>query len=403
MTIGIVATFVLWLFVAPQAVQVLTVSMKFPSFTAIVASIWVGIKGQPCLTLEAHFASRQRNNLDFVRLFAACMVLFGHSFTLMLASPGNPFPPDPATLAVYMYLPFAQGLPGTALHIFFFISGVLVTRSFFHHQTRFSDFVRARVLRIVPAYWVCTLLLACVVGPWLSTLSAPVYLRHPDTWLFVWKNMTFSIIYTLPGVMAKNPFGPSVNGSVWTIPLEIQMYGWVLLLGVLGVLKKRFLFLLFFFTCLFLYGYANKTFIFITPSGEPRLWVFFFFGTLSTLYADKLKISPVWLCATGVLLGWFWQYGNHWFDILGAAWLSYALLVFGFHRYFKYLDVGRIGDFSYGVYLYAFPIQQILVHFYQEQLNGWLLALLALLVTLPLAALSWYGLEKPVLRWKRSQ
>ncbi len=353
------------------------------------------------MTLDAHFAGRQRNNLDFVRLFAACMVLFGHSFTLILASPGNLFPHDPITLWVYNHLPFGQGLPGTALHIFFFISGVLVTRSFFNHQTRLIDFFKARVLRIVPAYWLSTLLLAYVIGPWLTTLNVSDYLRHPETLWFVWKNMTFSIVFTLPGVLADNPFGPSVNGSVWTIPLELQMYGWVLLLGIMGALKKRSMFLLFFLACLLLYGYTNKAFVFISPSGESRLWVFFFFGTLATLYADKLRISPLWMCVTGVLLSWFWQHGNHWFDILGAAWLSYALLVFGFHHYFKFLDVGRFGDFSYGVYLYAFPVQQILIHFYKDQLNGWLVALLTLLITLPIDALSWYGLEKPALRWKR--
>lgn len=357
----------------------------------------------PNLTLEAHFSGGQRNNLDLVRLFAACIVLFGHSFTLIRSTPSNQFPHDPVTLWVYDHLPFGQGLPGTALHIFFFISGVLVTRSFFNHQNKLIDFVKARLLRIVPAYWMSTLLLACVVGPWLSTLSFMDYFRTPETLGFIWKNMVFSIVYTLPGVLTNNPFGPSVNGSVWTIPLELQMYGWVLLLGSMGALKKRVMFVLFFLVCLLLYGYTNNAFIFISPSGEPRLWVFFFFGTLATLYADKLKISPFWMCVTGMLLGWFWQHGNHWFDILGAAWLSYALLVFGFHHYFKNLDVGRIGDLSYGVYLYAFPVQQILIHFYKDQLNGWLVALLTLLITLPIAAISWYVLEKPVLKWKRTR
>lgn len=367
------------------------------------SAIWSGVKGQRSQTLAAHFASGQRNNLDFVRLFAACMVLFGHSFTLILASPENRFPHDPVTLWVYNHLPFGEGLPGTALHIFFFISGVLVTRSFCNHHTRIIDFVKARLLRIVPAYWMSTLLLAYVLGPWLSTLSVSDYLLHPQTWWFVWKNMTFSIVYTLPGVLENNPFGPSVNGSVWTIPLELQMYGWVLLLGVLGVLKKRSAFLFFFLACIVFYGFTEKSYIFISPAGQPRLWVFFFFGTLATLYADRLTISPVWMGITGVLLAWFWQHGNHWFDILGAAWLSYALLVFGFHRYLKYLDVGRVGDFSYGVYLYAFPVQQTLIHFYKDQLNGWQVALLTLVITLPIAAVSWFGLERPALKLKRAR
>jgi len=376
--------------------------MKTFSLLPTNSKLWAILSARHSLTLGAHFSSGQRNNLDFVRLLAACMVLFGHSFTLMQSSASADFSHDPMTRQVYDHLPFGQGLPGTALHIFFFISGLLVTRSFFNHQTRLIDFIRARVLRIAPAYWASTLLLAYVIGPWLSTLTVTDYLNHPETWLFVWKNAMFSIVYNLPGVLTSNPFGPSVNGSVWSIPLELQMYGWVLILGLTGALRKRFLFLVFFLVCLVLYGSADKSFIFISPSGEPRLWVFFFFGTLATLYADEIKISPLWMALTGALLGWFWQHGNHWFDIVGAAWLSYALLVFGFHRYFKNMDVGRIGDFSYGVYLYAFPVQQILIHFYQQQLNGWLVALLTLLITLPVAALSWYGVEKPALQWKRT-
>ncbi len=354
-------------------------------------------------TLEEHFASGQRNNFDILRLFAACMVLFGHSFTLILATPQDRFPHDPVTLWVYAHLPFGQGLPGTGLHIFFFISGVLVTRSFFNHQARIFTFIKARLLRIVPAFWVNTLLLAAVMGPCLSTLSFSNYFGHPDTWIFVWRNMSFLNMFTLPGVFTANPFGPAVNGAVWTIPLELQMYGWVLLLGLLGVLRKRFLFLTFFAAGIILYGLTGQSYIFISPSGEPRLWVFFFLGTLATLYAEELVISPWSMVLGGLLIGLTWQHGNRWFDVLGAAWLSYALLVFCYHRYFRKIDVGRIGDFSYGVYLYAFPVQQILISFFKDSLNGWLVALWTLAITVPLAAVSWYWVEKPALRLKQSR
>jgi Acyltransferase family len=112
----------------------------------------VGASNQPsqrALTLDACLRRGQPNNFDFLRLFSACLVLFGHSFTLLEASPAERFPHDPATLLIFKYMPFGQGLPGTGLHIFFFISGLLVTLSFLNHRKNPLLFVQARVLRII--------------------------------------------------------------------------------------------------------------------------------------------------------------------------------------------------------------------------------------------------------------
>ncbi len=98
-----------------------------------------------------------------------------------------------------------------------------------------------------------------------------------------------------------------------------------------------------------------------------------------------------------------WKAGNPWFDVIGAVWFCYAILVFGFFQYFKFIDIGRVGDFSYGIYLYAFPVQQTLIYFFKNSLNGWLLVFFATAVTLPLAMISWYLVEKPALKLKASR
>ena len=89
-------------------------------------------------------------------------------------------------------------------------------------------------------------------------------------------------------------------------------------------------------------------------------------------------------------------------DVIGAATLGYSILVFAFFRHFRSIDVGRIGDYSYGVYLYAFPVQQSLIYFFKNSMTAWQLVLYSLSLTLVLAAVSWHVIEKPALRLKRS-
>jgi peptidoglycan/LPS O-acetylase OafA/YrhL len=75
------------------------------------------------------------------------------------------------------------------------------------------------------------------------------YFKNPETWKFFWQNMLMVPYYYLPGVFTANPFGASINGSTWTIPLEVQMYVWVLLLGLIGLLTRRALFAALFLIC----------------------------------------------------------------------------------------------------------------------------------------------------------
>jgi peptidoglycan/LPS O-acetylase OafA/YrhL len=357
--------------------------------------------GHQARTLDACLGKGQPNNFDFLRLFAACMVLFGHSFTLLEASPADRFPHDPVTLLIFKYMPFGQGLPGTGLHIFFFISGLLVTLSFINHKKNPLLFVWARALRILPAYWVSTLVLLLLVGTWYTTLPLQDYFKNPETWTFFWRNMLMAPYYYLPGVFTTNPFGASINGSTWTIPLEVQMYAWVFFFGLIGVLSRRLIFVAFFLICAGVQIIFAEDYIFLLQPGEPRLWIFFFVGMLAALYSKHIVISPkLWVIFTLIYFA-AWQHENKWLNLLGAAYFAYSLLVFATYKYYSFLDVGKFGDYSYGIYLYSFPVQQLLIHTLKPQMNGWLFSLLSFLVCLPLAVASWHILEKPAMQLKR--
>lgn len=354
-------------------------------------------------TLASHFAEGHRNNFDFVRFFAACLVLFGHSFTMLESTPQFKYPSDPVTNLIHPYLPFGQGLPGTGVHIFFFVSGLLVTQSFLR-RCGLWGFAKARLLRIVPAFWVNTLLMALVLGPLMTEWPLAQFLSSRVTWEYIFLNLPFWPQQVhLPGVFQNIPFAPAVNGSIWTLPLELQMYGWVVLLGLAGALARRRAFALLFTVLLIYFAVTGKSYMFLTSTGEPRLWVFFFWGIFACLYADRLPISPRLLGLAALPVAALWPTDSLMFQIVAAGWFSYALLVFAYWRYLPALDLSRYGDFSYGIYLYCFPVQQTLISFILPHyaLSGWELAPLTFLVTLPIAAASWYLVEKPALALKK--
>lgn len=356
--------------------------------------------GHP-ISLDQYLRQGAPNNLDFVRIFAAFLVLFGHSFTLLWSNPQNVFPHDPVSAKILQKLPFQEGLPGIGVHIFFFISGLLVTRSFFNHQNRVFSFIKARLLRILPAYVVCILVIALLAGPFLTNIGFNEYFKSAELREFLKFNLTFTGLSTLPGVFVGNPFGRAVNGSLWTIPYELQLYGWVLLLGLLTVLKRKGIFSILFAYVLLAYcgsGYSN---MFLNME-VARLWILFFLGVAAAVYADKIILSPLALLALFVTLALTWKAGNPWFDVIGSALFGYAILVFAFVRYIRFIDVGRVGDYSYGVYLYAFPVQQSLIYFFKHTINAWELVLYTAVITLVLAAASWHAIEKPALRLKSS-
>src|SRR4051794_29915781 len=176
---------------------------------------------------EAERHRRGANNFDLLRLFAAGCVLFTHSFAL--TDTGEP---------AWSRTTLDGGSLGVL--IFFAISGFLVARSW-SYDPRLLSFCAKRALRLLPALVVCLLLTALVLGPLVTTLSTSSYLENPATKRFVLDNATLQTRYTLPGVFGDvpNPHPTIVNGSLWTLPLEVKSYFLIAALGCLGALVAR--------------------------------------------------------------------------------------------------------------------------------------------------------------------
>ena len=343
------------------------------------------------------YATGRDNNFNLVRFLAAFAVLWSHSYAIVLG-PQNHEP----WVRWLGYTP-----AGMAVDVFFVTSGFLVTASLLRLDD-FKAFVRARALRIFPALVVMSLLLAFVLGPAFTTLSMPDYFAHSDTWKFIVKNSTIltGVKFKLPGVFADNPMGAAANGSLWTLPFELRCYlllalAWWLASFAKSAHVRAFVRIVVVGTALMLAGfwYAHAT-------GYKhwhtfRLIYMFFVGAAFWIFRDRipmrtsiaLALAVPLVVAIAVPKYFFWVYPLVvaylvlWFAYVPGGWLR------GFNK---------LGDYSYGIYIYAFPVQQALWAAVPSITPMQMFAA-ATVVTIPLAAGSWHLVEKPMLARKSAK
>ncbi len=348
----------------------------------------------PISTLESRWRSRGENNFDFLRFLAAAFVIFSHSFALR----GVAWEPLHRLTG---YQSFGQ----LGVGIFFVMSGLLITRSWLE-RPEIVGFVRKRALRVLPGFFCALLFCAFVVGPLATQLSMPAYFGTARTYGYLRNAVIFYQQHTLPGAFTDTPF-KSVNGSLWTLPGEIMCYGALLVLGVAHGLSRRVFgriaaaLIAYWLVQFFLAVGADPVpaRVLATPRSECSMW--FLLGSLSYVYRDRLKLNR-WgaLVAASVCLatlstdegypfniGYLAAFPCVTYLILYAAQLRAPVL----HRW------ARLGDPSYGMYIYAFPLQQLIVHWLGREIGAGAMFALSMAAVLPIAYASWHWVEKPMI------
>lgn len=334
--------------------------------------------------------SRARG-MDVLRLAAATLVIVAHSYVLT----GNAEPlrrfggPDFGDIAV---------------SVFFAISGFLVTASWLS-DPRLRAFLVRRGLRILPGLWVVLLLTTIVAGLLVTDLAAVHYLTSLETWRYpLERSIVFSTRNVLPGVFTGNP-DTAVNGSLWTLPVELTAYAATVGLGLAGVLARRRS-LVFVAAAILLVAQQ------VVPAPESSAaatvslrdvfyWVihfglFYAAGALLYLYRSRVPLSLV--AAGAGLVIWLLCFGTDAVNPVGQVALPYAVLVAAYRAPVA-IDtfMRRLGDLSYGTYIYAFPVQQLVVHYDRDISPAGMIAW-TVPITFALAALSWHLVERPAMR-----
>jgi peptidoglycan/LPS O-acetylase OafA/YrhL len=317
-----------------------------------------------------------------------------------------------AALAVFvshqLFLTNGQLIPVSSFHdlgwgavmVFFALSGYLVAGSW-SRDPHVGRFLMRRCLRIWPGLTVVTLVLTFVVGPLMSTLPLTAYLTDAQTLRFL-GHLVLIPTEVLPGVFDHN-FMQKVDGPLWTLPIE---FGWYVLLVIAGMTLmrvSRHAVIAIWLACAFWLFFVER----VELPGVPRMF-FFEFG-LMFVGGVVLSVYRAWWCtrrwlvsALLVALAMGAQAASHEYLAI-ALLLPWVVVVVATASTFALRSVGQYGDLSYGIYIYGFPVQQIVLATNGGHAPAWVGGLIALPVTCVLAWLSWHWVERPALRFKPGQ
>jgi len=339
------------------------------------------------------------NRFDLLRLMAALAVFVAHGDFLYRLHLPVPFP--------------GHSLGSLAVYVFFFISGYLVCQSWAREPVWRVFWVK-RLARIFPGLVVAVVFSVAVIGWSVTSLPSARYWGASGTWVNLINNAAgLATVQTLPGVFESNPFARTVNGSLWTIRYELAMYGVLAVLAWIGRGRR--------------WAYPAAAAVLAALWGCARLgrwdaaleagggwwaelfrWqdfcgfgVSFFLGSTLAAYAVRAR---AWMAAVAVLAVLGAAYGGSGDAVRQVA--VWGLVTFGtFWLAFVGRWGGRYGigrgrvDLSYGVYIYAFPLQQAVTELCLRR--GWPLAAcmaMALALVLAMAWLSWHAVERPGIR-----
>jgi len=330
------------------------------------------------------------NNFDTLRLFFAVLVIFSHSFALGRGSDNT----EPLFVLTRGQITFGN----VSVWAFFVISGFLIAQSWTRSPNPLK-FLKRRIARIYPGFVVAALLAALIVVPFAAD---PATRRPVSAGNFLLKTLRLQV-FDGPPVFVHNAWPNALNGSLWSVSFEFWCYIGILLLGVTGMLYRRWLVAAIFAAVIA--WHLNLSITGWIPGGKilglifgfPLFWAivlpFFLAGTLFHLFGGAMLLrKPLMIAALAVLvLSDFIPNGLLvTLPICGA----YLLLGLAYMPLLRPLNLARFGDFSYGTYLYAYPIQQMIVKYEGGTMAPLKLFLLAAPISVGVGALSWFLIER---------
>lgn len=309
----------------------------------------------------SEYARSRDNNFTLLRLIAAFTVVLFHSGPILGLAGG----PD------FLYRHIGRSLGEMALDMLFVTSGFLVTASLFNRGD-LNHFLWARALRLYPAMWLMLPLTVLLLAPALTTLPAKDYFSAKETWAYIWRGAAVvgGMRYSLPGVFDAAPLKGEFNGSLWTLPVEARMYvylavGWLafswapkLRTPALRIIAPLIAAGLFIAT---VRAHARGAI-----SNSDIAVFMFFYGASLYFWRERLHLNlPIFAALPLLVIGGSFVGGTFVFAV-------YLLCLAPFLLCLAYIPGGRIrkvngwGDYSYGIYIYAFPVQQTLAHLFPK-------------------------------------
>jgi len=331
------------------------------------------------------------NNFDAVRFVAAVTVVYSHCFPLLLWQ-GDGLDP----LAKITNNEFTLGT--VAVDVFFAVSGFLIVMSWERSSSAVSYLLK-RMARIVPGY-VCAVLIGLFVITPIFAASGQAWFSFP-----IARRCAKAMLQLKPvevgGVFPLNPYPGIVNGSMWTISYEFKCYLGVLILGLIGGFRRRWCAWVLFLGSLGLCALHlfAKPHEFIEQNWPAiRLASFFAAGAIFYLNRDRIPRRPWFAVLSLVAVAGSLRVLPATLHLVLPTFGAYLLFWSVFQPYVTAHNFAKYGDFSYGIYLYAFPIQQALIATYSGVFSPMGVFLVAAPLSILAGMVSWHVVERHFLR-----
>lgn len=344
----------------------------------------------------ADYIAGRDNNFNLIRIIAAYGVLVSHCYPLAL---GHGAVEPPGSLV-------GMSFGSMAVDIFFFASGFLVTGSLLARQDTVA-FLKARALRIFPALFVMLVLTVGTLGMLFSTVPAADFFSDPATRKYFLRCLTLinGVKYELPGVFGDNPYAKAVNGSLWSMHYELRLY---LILALLwAAMRLAGIHRLQAFRITVVAGaaafgmlmFASRFGLTEKPDIFYRLGFMFLGGGSFYILRARIVLSTRLTCGLAVALTAAAVAGFDAFFVVYSLAIGYLLLWAAYVPGGIIRRYNAVGDYSYGVYIYAFPLQQTVAALIPG-VTVLQMLLLSSLATLACAILSWRLVEEKALALK---
>lgn len=313
-----------------------------------------------CNTLSNAIANR-RNNLNLIKLMAALLVIVSHAYAFAIGYAKKDW---------FFVLTDGKGdLGGLAVSIFFFYSGLLISRSLLNNQDAKRYFKR-RLVRIYPSFILVTLAIVFLAAPFVTTLAPKEYFTNSETYAYL-KNLIFLTEHDLPGVFVGNVYGTSVNGSIWTIRVEMFCYLFCYLFSMFGLLNKKRI-----IPSVALYMLIAGIMGFGAISGISGMSsvimpiTMFYLGMVYTQHGDKINLNLVWTIFAGA--GFIISCLFHQVIFASMVFLPYILCYLAFATKKVPTGLNRMGECSYEIYLWGAFVGQMMTYMYGGNMSVYL-------------------------------
>lgn len=322
-------------------------------------------------------------NLQFTRFGAAVLVIFSHSFILTQGDMGNEW--------LYKYTNGQMNLGAFAVALFFLCGGYLCIKSLEQYDT-FKAFLLSRCLRILPS--LITVVVACVlIGSFFSELSYVEYFSRKETYLYL-MNGFFVLQHELPGVFVNAVYCPTVNGALWTMPVEFLCNMVCYPAKKIKALEKKVLIWTLPIMCVFMAVVLYLGFRIPIVLSVFRPCILFYIGMLYYTYRELIPLKKN--IAIGMLFAFILLTFLGMINIAMFICLPYFAITFWFGGKQLFEKISILGQFSYCMYLWGFPIQQAVGQLFEWKMSFWMNFAISLPIDILFGVVTFYFVEKPL-------